>query len=295
MKTFFLETNAKRKKLSLSYKMKERVEKNPDSINDAKITLSQRLSTIDVPHTLTAICFITLVLAVLVYLLYGDLGNVLNQLNTMASIYQDSQEERTEQEGGDSNTASTDEINMETMGHYDRRYNANTTIAMPPAKKFNVNKLRDHKTNNFNDSPADRYRSAFLAGTTREQETCRVLSDIYQKPFVKARPSFLLNPDTGRRLELDCYNEQLEIGAEFQGIQHEQYPNPFHKSRAQFDAQIRRDKIKAELCALNGVQLIVVPSSVKKGKIRDFMNQHLEMAKDLGSTVTLPIPPTATS
>jgi hypothetical protein len=32
------------------------------------------------------------------------------------------------------------------------------------------------------------------------------------------RPDFLKNPATGRNLEIDCFNNQLKIGLEYQGF-----------------------------------------------------------------------------
>jgi hypothetical protein len=95
-----------------------------------------------------------------------------------------------------------------------------------------------------------------------EQETCQALEKIYGKPFVSVRPNFLKNPQTGRNLELDCYNDELKIAAEYNGIQHYVYPNPFHKTEEEFQKQVTRDEIKYQLCEDNGVYLITVPYTV---------------------------------
>jgi hypothetical protein len=45
--------------------------------------------------------------------------------------------------------------------------------------------------------------------------------------FVKIRPAWLRNTvhNTGRNLEIDCYNEELGICVEYDGQQHASYPN----------------------------------------------------------------------
>ena len=48
---------------------------------------------------------------------------------------------------------------------------------------------------------------------------------------------------------------------EFDGEQHYSFPNYFHKSREEFDAQCRRDRIKDEYCKKNGIRLYRVRES----------------------------------
>jgi hypothetical protein len=106
---------------------------------------------------------------------------------------------------------------------------------------------------------------------SREEETCDAMALIYGKPFVKVRPPFLVNPETNRRLEIDCYNEELKVGAEFNGIGHYIYPNPFHHSKSEFEALQRRDAYKVKTCKEKGVVLFVVPDTIKKGKIYNYL------------------------
>lgn len=91
-------------------------------------------------------------------------------------------------------------------------------------------------------------------------------------PCPKARPSFLRNPATKRCLELDAWCEERKVAGEFQGAQHSEYPNPVHKSRTAFEAQVKRDALKQELCAAHAVRLILVPHTVT----REEMSSHLE-------------------
>jgi hypothetical protein len=87
------------------------------------------------------------------------------------------------------------------------------------------------------------------------------------------RPSFLINPETGRRLEYDAYYYRdgmpFPLAFEFQGIQHYTYPNKFNPSgdegRKAFDSQLRRDKYKLDISTEKGILLIRIPYTVEDG------------------------------
>ncbi len=116
-----------------------------------------------------------------------------------------------------------------------------------------------------------------------EIECRRVLEQIFNKPFPKIRPDFLRNPVTSdntynNNLEIDCYNKELKIGVEYNGIQHHKYTPYFHKTKDAFQNQKYRDHIKRELCQKNGVFLIEVPHTVKIPEIRAFLISKLYSA-----------------
>ena len=104
---------------------------------------------------------------------------------------------------------------------------------------------------------------------------CKTLEEIYKKSFTSSRPSWLKNPETGGVLEIDCYNDELKIGVEYNGIQHYRYPNVFHKTYDDFIKQVRRDQYKHKKCDENGVYLITVPYNVPENKIRDYILHYL--------------------
>jgi hypothetical protein len=85
----------------------------------------------------------------------------------------------------------------------------------------------------------------------------------------------LVNPETGRKLELDCYNEDLRLAVEYNGEQHYHFPNHTDQSYEEFINQARRDQFKAELCERYGVYLIVVPYTVDLDMIPSFIISHL--------------------
>jgi hypothetical protein len=95
-----------------------------------------------------------------------------------------------------------------------------------------------------------------------ELESKKVVTALTGKRFHKVRPAFLTNPHTGKRLELDLYNEEMKLAVEFNGRQHYEYVPHFHKSFNDFVNQIARDRIKEDLCKAHGVKLISVPYNV---------------------------------
>jgi len=112
--------------------------------------------------------------------------------------------------------------------------------------------------------------------TKKGEEICRhYLREFTGKPFHRAHPKWLKNPETGRCLELDCYNAELAIALEYNGEQHYKFPNTFHRTREDFEAQLRRDEFKKKTCQERGVLLIVVPHTLPKNEIRAFIKREL--------------------
>lgn len=98
-----------------------------------------------------------------------------------------------------------------------------------------------------------------------EALACRALKEITGCDVkCNIRPDFLRNPNTGKNLELDCYTPRNKTAVEYDGIQHYEYPNPFHRSKKEFNSQVTRDRIKEKLCEENNINLIRVPYTVDK-------------------------------
>jgi hypothetical protein len=121
-----------------------------------------------------------------------------------------------------------------------------------------------------------------------EVECRRVLEKIFNKPFPKVRPSILNNSVTSSlssslsrtstdnyNLELDCYNSDLQLACEYNGIQHYQYTPFFHRNKEAFLNQKYRDHIKRDLCQKNGIYLIEVPYSVPLTQIELYITKQL--------------------
>jgi hypothetical protein len=109
-----------------------------------------------------------------------------------------------------------------------------------------------------------------------EIECKRVVSSVLNKPFYKIRPDFLQNDETGHNLEIDIFNDELKLGIEYNGRQHYEYLPYFHKDYNTFLKQKYRDELKMKRCGQNGVQLIVVPYTVKHKDIEGFLLRELK-------------------
>ena len=111
-----------------------------------------------------------------------------------------------------------------------------------------------------------------------ETECRRVLEKLFEKPFPKIRPDMLRNPITEgeNNLELDCYNPELKLAVEYNGIQHYKYVPYFHKTKESFYNQKYRDYVKRDLCKKNGIVLIEVPYTVKVQDIEEYLKKELK-------------------
>ena len=132
----------------------------------------------------------------------------------------------------------------------------------------------DRNKNNYND-----YNKPHFKGDSKGEVECRrVLENIFRRPFNKARPDFLNNPVTGGHfnLELDCYNENLGIAVEYQGVQHSKFVPFFHKNHEAFLNQKYRDDMKRRICKEHNIILIEVPHTVKIENIEQFLKDELK-------------------
>jgi hypothetical protein len=88
-------------------------------------------------------------------------------------------------------------------------------------------------------------------------ELVRILG--YDMP--KARPCWLLYPPTQKALELDFYDAAKKMAIEYDGKQHYEFPNAYHKTRAEFEQQVARDLWKDTACVRHNVRLLRVRAS----------------------------------
>jgi hypothetical protein len=72
------------------------------------------------------------------------------------------------------------------------------------------------------------------------------------------RPEWLKNPLTSHLMELDLYCKALKLAIEYDGPQHYEMDNMYHKTKEEFLAQQARDAAKDEICLQRGVRLIRV-------------------------------------
>ena len=113
-------------------------------------------------------------------------------------------------------------------------------------------------------------------GDSSGERRCRsYLEGFFIQRFPKARPSFLNNPVTGGKynLELDCFNEGLRLAVEYNGRQHYEYVPHFHRNKDAFQTQLYRDDMKRRLCTEAKVDLIEV--SYKEKNIEQYLDLEL--------------------
>ena len=103
----------------------------------------------------------------------------------------------------------------------------------------------------------------------------RYLEERFRKKFDKERPKYMFNSVTGKPLEFDCFNKELLIACEYNGRQHYEYTPYFHKSRADFQNQMYRDKMKRDICLKLGINLIEVPYNIKHEEIPNYIEKEL--------------------
>jgi hypothetical protein len=104
------------------------------------------------------------------------------------------------------------------------------------------------------------------------EEKCRqTLEEIYGVKFPKVRPAWLRNPESGKNMELDGYNDTVKVGFEYNGEQHYCFPNRWHKYKWEFEKQIDRDKLKDNLCKKNNIFLIKIPYTIPFNSIPTFI------------------------
>lgn len=112
---------------------------------------------------------------------------------------------------------------------------------------------------------------------TRGEQLCKAAAErIYGVTFHRSIwPDWLRNPETGQVMELDLYNEQLKIAIEYNGRQHYEYVPFFHKKGMKdFEAQVRRDNYKLDLCDEHDVYVITVPYYLPDDKIEAWIRYY---------------------
>lgn len=152
-----------------------------------------------------------------------------------------------------------------------------TPLLVIPATRIKLPSLQLSYYENFSlNKNTMAHQERKTAAESRGEKLCRsIMENFYGKPFPTVRPDFLMNPETGKNLELDCFNEELGIALEYNGIQHYVYPNKFHKTEDEFEAQRARDDHKREQCKRSGIYLITVPYEIPHSKIPKFIEYNL--------------------
>jgi hypothetical protein len=111
-----------------------------------------------------------------------------------------------------------------------------------------------------------------------EELSCQIFEEyLGYNVEVNKRPNFLKNPKTGQNLELDIFDPKTKIAIEYNGEQHYNYPNIFHRDREKFDEQVYRDNLKLELTSNNNIYLIHIPYYIDTCKFKN--NKYVKINK----------------
>lgn len=112
----------------------------------------------------------------------------------------------------------------------------------------------------------------------KHENVCRsILERLTGKSFPSIRPDWLKSPQTGRNLEIDCYNDELKIAVEVQGRQHYEYTPHFHRrGEIDFENQKKRDRWKKAKCEKLGITFIEIPYTMNKDKAEPFIREQLK-------------------
>lgn len=113
------------------------------------------------------------------------------------------------------------------------------------------------------------------ASHTKEEKWRDVFETITGYAYPTTRPFWLVNPNTSRRLELDGYSAELGSAFEYNGRQHYEFPNSFHKTQDEFDRQVERDALKVKACREMGVDLVVIPHDLTIEDAYEDIKKHL--------------------
>lgn len=107
-----------------------------------------------------------------------------------------------------------------------------------------------------------------------QKECKRIMEKLFKIEFPTVRPKWLINPKTGKRLELDCYSFKHRIACEYNGRQHRD-PNSFGQGEEKLREQKERDRVKLDLCDQKGIYVITVPDTTPIDQIEDFIIYYL--------------------
>lgn len=103
-----------------------------------------------------------------------------------------------------------------------------------------------------------------------ENECIHIIEELTGLKFTKTKPKFL------NGLELDGYNKDTKVAIEYNGRQHYEIVDHFHRDGIKdLLKQVENDKLKEELCKENNIHLIVVPYYIKDK--RTYIQEQLDL------------------
>lgn len=96
------------------------------------------------------------------------------------------------------------------------------------------------------------------------------LEHLFNKQFLKIRPDWLKNKE-GNNLEIDCFNDELKLCVEYNGKQHYEFIEYFHKTEENFKKRQEDDKIKRNKCIEKNYIFIEIPYTINTKDIINYI------------------------
>ncbi len=119
------------------------------------------------------------------------------------------------------------------------------------------------------------------------ERLCKVFfEDVFDAKFPRSYPEWLVN-DSGNRMELDGYCDDLRVAFEHHGEQHYSLTTHFIKTKEKLIVRQDLDEQKRKLCEENGVVLIEVPEIKMPFKADILRKALIEIIKSSG--IKIPI------
>lgn len=103
------------------------------------------------------------------------------------------------------------------------------------------------------------------------------LEQLFEQPFKKARPKWLVNPETGRQMELDGFNEQIGLAFEYQGEHHYRTVKPFKMDTRALIKRQRMDQVKKMLCAKHEIHLLEIPHHIDPNDMPRWITERVSL------------------
>jgi hypothetical protein len=86
-----------------------------------------------------------------------------------------------------------------------------------------------------------------------EAEMIKIIRELYPEHEIEKHNRTILDG-----LEIDCYIPELKLGFEYNGLQHYEHVEHFHKTVEEFDAQKARDVEKLKRAEEKGIKIITI-------------------------------------
>ena len=139
-------------------------------------------------------------------------------------------------------------------------------LRMKPKKKFDYNEMSSENQIFYVKETSDTYREKIVRN---------ILEKLLDRPFPSCKPRWLINPHTKRRLEIDCFNEDLRLAVEIDGEQHSRFLPHFHKTYDEFVKQQERDIMKNGMIQNKGIKLIRIPHYIRTNDLEKYIISQL--------------------